>query len=275
CTPTGTHAQVAVGAAEAGKHLVVEKPLDVTLERADQIIAAARAAQVKFTTVFPYRFMAGSAAARRAVGAGRLGRLTLVEGRIAWYRSQEYYDGGGWRGTWHLDGGGALMNQSIHTIDLLQWLAGPVRSVYGRVATLTHRMETEDTAVAVLALKDGGLGVIEGATSCWPGEPARVTLRGERGTIALQEGRIVTWRLADSTAGEEESMLALEDSQGSGSADPAGISCEQHRRQIADMVDAIWDDRAPMVDGAEGRKVLEIILAIYRASQSGQPVEVS
>ncbi len=273
CTPSATHADIAVAAAQAGKHLIVEKPIDVTLERADRIIQAARAAGVKMTGVFPLRFTAGARQAREAIAQGRLGRLTLTGAYVKWYRPQSYYEGT-WRGTWAGDGGGALMNQAIHNVDLLQWLAGPVETVFGRTATLAHRMETEDTASAVLVFRDGALGVIQGATSCWPGDPARVELHGEKGTIILEEGRIVRWKLADAAPDEEARMLALQDGQGSGSSDPMGIGHELHRRQIADMIQAIREDRPPAIVGEEARKALEIILAIYRSAQTGAAVRL-
>lgn len=275
CTPTGTHAELAVAAARAGKHLVVEKPLDVTLERTDQILDTAQDSGVKLTCIFPYRWMAGSQAAKKAIQAGHLGQITLADARVNWYRTQAYYDTGGWRGTWQLDGGGALMNQSIHAIDLLQWLAGPVRTVFGRVGTLAHTLETEDTGAAVLSLVGGGLGLIQGATSCWPGEPATVALHGDCGTIVLHEGRVVSWKLADAQPDEEEAMLNLEGGQGSGAADPTAIGYELHRRQLADMVDAIRNNRPPAVDGIEGRAAIEIILAIYRSAQTGLTVEIA
>lgn len=273
CTPSATHADIAVAAAQAGKHLIVEKPLDVTLERADRIIQAAREAGVKMTGVFPLRFTAGARRAKEAVAQGRLGRLTLADAYVKWYRPQSYYDGS-WRGTWAGDGGGALMNQSIHSIDLLQWLAGPVETVCGRTATLAHLMETEDTASAVLAFRSGALGVIQGATSCWPGDPARVELHGEKGTIVLEEGRIVKWKLADAAPDEEAHVLALADGQGSGSSDPMGIGHELHRRQITDMIQAIREDRPPAIPGEEARKALEIILAVYRSAQTGTIVKL-
>ena len=206
CTPSGTHAEIAVAAAGAGKHLVVEKPLDITLSRVDQIIEAARQANVKLTCIFPYRFMIGARQTKEALDAGRLGKLTLADAYVKWYRPQEYY-GSTWRGTWALDGGGALMNQSIHSIDLLQWLAGPVERVFGHTATLAHQMETEDTASAVLVLRNGAMGVIQGATSCWPGDRARLELHGDQGTIVLEEGRIVTWKLADADSAEQSTPL--------------------------------------------------------------------
>lgn len=271
-TPNGLHAEPAIAAAEAGKHLIVEKPLDVTLERADRIIAAAEKAGVKLTCVFPLRFMAGAPKAREAICQGRLGRLALADAYVKWYRTQEYY--GSWHGTWKLEGGGALINQAIHSIDLLQWLAGPVETVFGRTATLAHRMEAEDTGSAVLTFRSGALGVIQGATSCWPGDPSRVELHGDKGTIALDEGRIVKWKLADAAPGEEEAMLNLEPNLGSASGSPVGFSYENHRRQFAAMVQAIREDGEPPILGAEARKALEIILAIYRSAQTGAVVRL-
>ncbi len=265
CTPSGTHAEIAIAAAEAGKHLLVEKPIDITLARVDQMLRAVEKAGVVLACVFPLRFAQGIHKAKAALEAGRLGRLTLADVFVKWYRPQSYYNGN-WRGTWEIDGGGALMNQSIHNIDLVQWLAGPVESVIARTATLAHEMQTEDTASAVLTFKNGALGVIQGATSCWPGDRARVELHGDRGTIVLEEGRIVVWKLADAAPGEEEAMLTLEQSQGSGAADPTAIGYEMHRRQLVDLIDAIQQGRAPAIQGAEARRSVEIIRAIYIAA---------
>jgi predicted dehydrogenase len=271
CSPSGTHAEIAIAAAQAGKHVLVEKPIDITLSRVDDIIAATQQAGVVLACVFPLRFVAGAHKAREALAGGRLGRLTLADVFVKWHRPQSYYDQS-WRGTWALDGGGALMNQAIHNIDLMQWLVGPVASVIGCTATLAHKMDTEDTASALLTFQNGALGVIQAATSTWPGEPARVELRGDRGTIVLEEGRIVAWRLADATPDEEVAMLNLEAGSGSGAADPMAIGYERHRRQIVDMIEAIREGRPPMIEGAEARKSVEIILAIYRSAAKGRPV---
>jgi predicted dehydrogenase len=267
CTPSGTHADLAVRAAQAGKHLIVEKPIDVTLEAADRIIAAARENKVKLTGVFPYRFKQGAQNAKEAISEGRLGRLVLVDAYVKWYRSQDYYRG--WHGTWALDGGGALMNQSIHSIDLIQWLGGPVATVFGHTATLGHEMETEDTASAVLTFGSGALGVIQGATSCWPGDPARVEVHGTRGTIVLEDARIVTWKLGDASPEEEQAMLSLEAQAGNTSSDPTALPSTEHRLQIEDMIQAIESDREPRVNGLEARKAVEIICGIYRSAQQG------
>ncbi len=272
-TPSGTHAEIAVAAAEAGKHLLVEKPIDITLPRVDLIIAAAEKAGVILACVFPLRFAAGVAKVKEAVDAGRLGRITLADCYVKWFRPQSYYDGS-WRGTWDHDGGGALMNQSIHNIDLLQYLAGPVKEIIGRTATLAHTMQTEDTAGALLTFKSGALGVIQGATSCWPGDPARVELHGDRGTIVIEEGQIAKWDLQDGSPEEKEAMLTLEKQDGSGAADPMAIGFEKHRRQIVDLIDAIHTGRPPAIQGAEARRSVQIVRAIYQSAQEGRAIEI-
>jgi predicted dehydrogenase len=269
CTASGTHAEITEAAAAAGKHIVVEKPLDVTVERVDRIIEAAQKGGVKLTGIFPLRFMKGAGLAKKAVDGGRLGRLVLADAYIKWYRDQAYYDTSDWKGTWALDGGGALMNQGIHNVDLLYYLAGPVNSVVARTGTLAHQMETEDTAVALLTFANGGMGAIEGSTGSWPGDSGRVELHGDRGTIALEDGRIVTWKLADAAPDEEERVLGAETQLGSGASAATGISYELHRRQLADMVQAILDDRPPAIDGAEARQSVAIIRGIYDSSAQG------
>jgi len=271
CTPSGTHMEIAVAAAQAGKHLLVEKPIDITLPRIDAILAAVEQAGVVLACVFPLRFAEGVHKAKAALDAGRLGRLTLADVYVKWFRPQSYYDGS-WRGTWAIDGGGALMNQSIHNIDLVQWLAGPVTKVMAQTATLAHTMQTEDTATALLTFAHGGLGVIQGATSCWPGDRARVELHGDQGTIILEEGRIVVWKLADGTPEEEQAMLTLEEQQGSGATDPTAIGYEMHRRQIVDLIGAISEGRSPAIQGAEARRSVEIIRAIYLAASEERSV---
>jgi UDP-N-acetyl-2-amino-2-deoxyglucuronate dehydrogenase len=274
CTASGTHAEIAEAAAAAGKHLVVEKPLDVTVERVDRIIEAAQKGGVKLTGIFPLRFMKGAGLAKQAIAEGRLGRLVLADAYIKWYRDQAYYDSSDWKGTWALDGGGALMNQGIHNVDLLCYLAGPVNGVVARIDTLAHRMETEDTAVALLTFANGVMGAIEGSTGSWPGDSGRVELHGDRGTIALEDGRIVTWKLVDAAPDEEERILGAETGLGSGASAATGISYELHRRQLADMVQAILDDRPPMIDGAEARQSVAIIRAIYDSSAQGRWVKL-
>lgn len=273
CTPSGTHLDVAIAAARAGKHLAIEKPLEVTLERIDRIIEAVKQAGVLMTCILPFRFRPGARRAKEAVEGGRLGRLVLADVHVKWHRPQEYYHGT-WRGTWALDGGGVLMNQSIHNVDLLQWLGGPVKSVFGYTCTLTHRIETEDTALAGLLFRNGALGVIQASTSCWPGDPARLELHGEKGTIMLEEGRVARWALQGGDRSEEDSILGEDSTSHTASADPRAIGHECHARQLADLVTAVERGIQPAVSGVEARKAVGLILAVYRAARTGLPVSL-
>src|SRR5919204_1138302 len=193
-TPSGAHLEPAVAAAEAGKHVVVEKPLEVTLERCDRIIEACDRNRVQLCTIFPSRFADANRTLKAAVDAGRFGRLTLGETTCKWWRPQAYYDEGGWKGTRALDGGGALMNQAIHNVDLLQWLMGDATHVCGFTATLAHeRIEVEDTAVACLRFAGGALGVIQATTSVYPGLPKTIAVHGDRGTVVIEQEDVLRW----------------------------------------------------------------------------------
>ncbi|TVQ34768.1 MAG: gfo/Idh/MocA family oxidoreductase [Spirochaetaceae bacterium] len=278
CTPSGVHLESALAAIEAGRHVVVEKPLEITLERCDQMIEAATRRGVQLAGVFPSRFHDVARVTRQAVDAGRLGRLALANAYVKWYRSQEYYDGGGWKGTQRYDGGGALMNQSIHAIDLLQWLAGPVESVHALTATLAHeRIEVEDTAVAVLRFANGALGSIEGATSVFPGFYKRIELLGAEGSIALEEEDIVVWRFADEHPDDDRVRRRFGQAThtGGGASDPAAIGFHGHQRQFEDLLRVLNGSQAkPLVDGEEARKSVAIILSIYESARNGREVRV-
>ena len=271
-TPSGLHAEAVVTAAERGKHALVEKPLDIRLDRCDSMIEAAHRNGTVLAGVFQNRFAPGVARAREAVNAGRLGRLVLANAAVPWHRPPVYYASGGWRGTRQLDGGGALMNQGIHTVDLLQHLAGPLASLSAQTATRVHAIEVEDTASASLRFVSGALGTLHATTASWPGAPARVELYGEGGSIVLEDGRVAMWRLADADPAEEGALLALETGGGSGSADPMAIGIERHRLQMEDFVAAVQGGRAPAVPGSEARRAVEIVLAVYASARSGGPV---
>ena len=271
CTPSGMHLDPALAAAQAGKHVIVEKPIEITLERADQVINACQIANVKLAVIFQNRFGEAVQRLRKAVQQGQLGKLILGDACVKWHRSQEYYDTGGWRGTLKGDGGGALINQSIHTIDLLQWIMGPVKTVYGKVGTFTHRIEGEDLGLALLTFENSAMGVIEGSTSIYPGFPERLEIHGEKGTVVLEGGKIKTWEIQ----GVKQKPDELESAEKTGGAsDPMAISIEGHLAQYQDFIDAIHEDREPLVNGIEGRKALEIVLAIYRSSQEGKPIHL-
>jgi predicted dehydrogenase len=277
CTPSGAHLEPAIAAAAAGKHVVVEKPLEITPERCDRIIAACDQGGVKLCTIFPSRFGEANVELKRAVDAGRFGRLTLGETTCKWWRTQEYYDRGGWRGTLALDGGGALMNQAVHNIDLLLWLMGPVRQVSGFTATLAHeRIEVEDTAVAVLRFQNGALGVIQATTSVHPGYPKTIAIHGDRGSAVVEQDDILRWDFNPLTAADKAIRLRFAQKSGAsgGASDPAAISHRGHMLQLSDFVQAIRDNRPPLVDGREGRKSVSAICAIYEAAKTGKTIAI-
>ncbi len=271
CTPSGAHRDSAVPAALAGKHLVVEKPLEINLDRTDEIIGACEKSGVRLCAIFPSRFSPANLQLKHAIDQGRFGRLTLGDTYVKWWRSQEYYDEGGWKGTLALDGGGALMNQSIHNVDLLTWLMGDVESVSALTATLAHeRIEVEDTAVAVLRFRNGALGVIEATTSVYPGLSKRTEIHGDRGSARVEQDDITLWDFHDSLPEDQavHDAMAKGGDTGGGS-DPRGITHEGHRAQLEDFLNAIETNKEPQVDGREGRKSIEIIRGIYKSAQLG------
>jgi UDP-N-acetyl-2-amino-2-deoxyglucuronate dehydrogenase len=274
-TPSGAHMEPAVAAAEAGKHVVVEKPLEITLERCDRIIEACARNRVQLCTIFPSRFGDANLALKNAVEAGRFGRLTLGETTCKWWRPQSYYDEGGWKGTRALDGGGALMNQAIHNVDLLLWLMGPVTHISGFTAMLAHeRIEVEDTAVACLRFANGALGVVQATTSVHPGLPKTIAIHGDKGSVVIEQDDVVRWEVTPETEKDKQirQRFAVKTGASGGSSNPAAISHVGHARQLADFVHAIKTGGRPLVDGREGRKAVEVILGIYRAAETGQTV---
>jgi UDP-N-acetyl-2-amino-2-deoxyglucuronate dehydrogenase len=275
CTPSGTHSELGIKAARAGKHVVVEKPIDVTLDRAKALVAACDQAGVRLAAIFQSRFLPAVQILKKAIDRGRLGQLIMGDAYIKWYRTREYYESTKWRGTWALDGGGALMNQSIHTIDLLQYLVGPVASVFGFAERKLHaRIEAEDTAAAVLKFKNGAIGVIEGTTSLYPGFSRRVEVHGEKGSVVLDGNDITVWKLQDTGEEEEELSRLTERDISNASADPLALDVAGHRRQIEDLVEALENNCEPAISGREGLKAIEIILAIYQSAREKRLVEL-
>ncbi len=273
CSPSGAHLDPALEAAAAGKHILVEKPLEVTTERCDQIIAACEKSGVKLATTFQSRFHESSKLVKQAVDAGRFGKITMGDAYVKWYRSQEYYDSGAWRGTWALDGGGALMNQAIHSVDLLVWLMGPVTQISAMTDTLTHeRIEVEDVAVATLRFANGALGVIEATTTAFPGALKRIEVCGSQGTAVIEEEDIHTWQFAEETDADESirQEMAGKTQTGGGASDPAAIGHHGHTLLFEDLVKAINEDRPSVIDGHEGRRSVQVIEAIYESAKSGK-----
>lgn len=277
CTPSGAHLEPSLQAIRAGRHLIVEKPLEVTLKRCDAIIDAAHKAGVRVSGVFQSRFYDGPRLLKEAVQAGRFGRMVLGDAYVKWFRSQQYYDQGGWKGTRLFDGGGALMNQSIHAVDLLQWYMGPVRAVQAARGILGHeRIEVEDTAVAAVEFASGAFGVIEGTTAIFPGFLKRIELSGTKGSVILEEESLKSWKFDPEQPGDLQihERHAQGNASGGGAADPAAISSEGHRRQLEAFVAALQAGREPEPSAEEARKAVEIVLAVYRSADTGRKVRL-
>ncbi|HEX7660674.1 MAG TPA: Gfo/Idh/MocA family oxidoreductase [Pseudonocardiaceae bacterium] len=271
CTPSGRHADLAIAALDAGKHVIIEKPIDVTVKAARRVADAQARGSRTATVISQHRFDASSQVVRRAVTEGRLGRLTSGVASIAWWRSQDYYDSGDWRGTWELDGGGALMNQGIHTIDLLVWMLGEPVEVFARTACLAHdRIEVEDTAVATLLFANGALAVLHGTTAAHPGLTARLQVHGDRGSAVIDGDRLVYLRTAD---GGAEALPDLGSVATAGS-DPSVLS-QAHTDQYRDFLDAVELGRPPLVTVADGIRTLAVVRAIYASARTGKPVSLA
>lgn len=272
-TPSGLHSKIAIDVAKSGKHVIVEKPIDVTLEKANEMLRVCKESNVKLTVIFQHRFDAATRKINNEIKEGKFGELIMGQASIHWYRSQAYYDSGAWRGTWELDGGGVLMNQSIHTIDLLQLFMGPVESVFAHTATKAHeRIEVEDVAVATIKFKSGALGTITATTAAFPGLSTRIDIFGTKATAIIQDDKLTHCYYIeennndliprDNTENIAETLI-LENHQENA-----------HRLQFLDMMDAIKNDREPEVNGLEGIKSLEIILAIYKSAQLGKEISL-
>jgi len=277
CTPSGLHMEPALAVIGAGKHCIVEKPLEITLDRCDKMIAAADRAGVLLGAIFPSRFGRAAQELKRAVDGGRFGRLTLGDAYVRWWREQSYYDSGGWRGTWRLDGGGALINQSIHCVDLIQWYMGPARAVTALSGCLAHqRIEVDDANIVGVEWASGALGVIQGTTAAWPGFPKKVAISGDAGSAVLEEESLTFWRFRKERPRDEQIRAGLigDKAHGTGASDPMAFSPENHRRQLADFIRALERGAPPLVDGREGRKAVEIILAAYKSAETGKRVEL-
>jgi UDP-N-acetyl-2-amino-2-deoxyglucuronate dehydrogenase len=276
-TPSGAHLEPALAVANVGKHVIVEKPLEVTLADCDAIIAACEKNKVKLSTIFQSRFHQSSRLLKSAIDEKRFGRLTMGDAYVKWFRTQEYYDSKPWRGDGKLAGGGALMNQAIHSVDLLTWLMGPVAEVTAHSAMLAHeRIDVEDTCVATLRFTNGALGVIEASTAVYPGYLKRIEIHGPQGTAVMEEEDIKVWDFAAKHPSDEAILRHMADhrSTGGGASDPAAIGHHGHTQQFRDVCDAIDHDRAPAIDGHEVRRSVEIILAIYKSAETGRPVKL-
>ena len=271
CTPSGVRIPMVTDAAAAGKHLIIEKPLDVTLENIDRIIQAAQDAGVKLMGIFQLRYGEAINRVREAVRRGKLGRMVLGDAYIKWFRPQAYYDSADWRGNWALEGGGALMTQGSHNVDLLQWIMGPIKRVYARMGTLVHDIEVEDTLVAALEYESGALGVIEATTSSHPGLPAKLEFSGSEGTVVMEADQITVWDIKGEASEAADAQLT---DLAKAASDSKTFGTEGHKAQIAEMVRILNEGGEPAIDGLESRSAIELILAIYKSARTGKPVDL-
>ncbi len=278
-TPSGLHAQMGIQAAAAGKHLIVEKPADIVPARIDALMDAGRRHGVRIGGIFQSRLDPLNLRIRQAIQAGRLGSIYGVHGHLPWYRLQDYYEGahGSWKGTWGMDGGGSLMNQGVHTVDLLQWLVGRVESVMGMFGIFGHQIEAEDQTCALLRFANGAIGTLYTTTACYPGYDQQITIYGARGSVLKQEGLLRGWKMMDDPDGtEEQELLSFygEKKAGTGSSDPMAVSFDGHTQIICDMVAAVREGRDPMIGLDSARHAVEIITAIYESGRTGREVKV-
>jgi predicted dehydrogenase len=257
-------------AAAAGKHVIVEKPIDVTIPKAKALIDACRTHNRRLSVIYQNRFTPAAGRLRKALDQGLLGRLILGDAYVKWYRSPAYYGSNAWRGTRAIDGGGALMMQAIHTIDLLQWLLGGVKRVCGLVRTSTHAIETEDVAVASVEFANGAIGVIEGSTAIQPGFKERIELHGQKGSAILEGGNITAWKVEGCT----EADYVDQQKVSYGSTSSPAISHVNHKAQLEEIVASIRKDADSSVNGEEGLKSLQIVLGIYESSRKGQWIDL-
>ena len=270
CVPSGFHADIAIKAANAGKHIIVEKPMAITAEQLNAMEEACEKNGVMLSSIAQSRFTQGVEMTRRAIAEGLLGKMVCADVYMKFNRTQEYYNSGGWRGTKAIDGGGALMNQGIHGVDLLLYLAGDVKSVYAVSKTLARTIEVEDTLSAVLEFKSGATGVIQATTSVYPGYPRRLELNGDKGTIVLEEGNVIRWDM-DNPAKQD---IILQRTMFSSASTPTAINVDNHRKQFADVIRALRTGTKPLIDIHEGRRPVDLILAIYKSAEERRVIDL-
>jgi UDP-N-acetyl-2-amino-2-deoxyglucuronate dehydrogenase len=291
CVPSGAHAQIAVAALEAGRHVVVEKPVDVTVAAAAPIAAAAAAAPAGTvaTVISQHRFDPASVVVREAVAAGRFGRITSAVATVSWYRSQSYYDSGAWRGTWELDGGGALMNQGVHTVDLLLWFLGTPVDVMAHTGLLAHeRVEVEDTVAAVVRFESGALATLHATTAAYPGLSVRLQVMGDAGSAVIDDDRLRYFHSRELASAEAAGDAGVSDARGDRSDQTALVLADDedtdstrgpmfsgHARQYRDIVEAIRTGRRPGVTLDDALLALATVQAVYESARTGAPVRVA
>jgi len=268
-SPSGLHALQGIAAAKRGLHVLTEKPIDISVASADALIAAARSENVKLGVMFQDRFKPEIRKLKEWIDRGVLGKPLLVDARVKWYRPPEYYVDSKWRGTLQFDGGGALINQAVHTVDLLLWLLGDVRRVQSSFSTALHKIEAEDTAVALLEFSSGARGVLQASTAVFPGYPRRVEITGTEGTIILEHDRVVAVDLRNPP---EDVHPGTPSDDSENVASPVVSDFSGHQAVFEDFIRAIQEDGTPACDGPEARRSIALVEEIYRAAGRTRPV---
>lgn len=283
CTPSGTHAELSIQALQAGKHVICEKPPDITVAAVDRMIAAQKASNKHLMVIFQSRFEPLYQKARAAIDSGRFGRMIGVHGAVNWWRSQQYFVSPGmWKGTWKLDGGGSLANQGIHTVDLIQWLGGPVVEVYGKFGVFAHEIESEDKTVAVLTFANGALGTLTSTTAAYPGLDRTIMVHGATGSFIAEDDELVRWVVEnpdkDAEKEEERSMLAAHGKKSSRDAstasDPFAFATRGHMLQFEAFSDCVRTGETPPNSIETTRHTIEILEAVYESGRTGKPVRL-
>jgi len=268
--PHWLHSKIGINIAKAGKHIIIEKPIDISLNKAYSLIKAAHEAKVKLCVISQSRFADDIILAKQSIENGKIGKINFAGAYVKLYRSQEYYDSNPWRGKIKLSGGGALINQSIHYIDLLRYLTGSIEEVFGYTTTRSHEnIEVEDEAGVVIKFVNGAIGIIEASTGDYPGFEQRIDLYGDEGSIVIRNDKIVEWKLKNH---EPNPSIIEETSEGISSPNMTDVSL--YKKQIQDMIEAVRNNKEPFVNGEEGIKSLEIVLAIYKSSRFHKPVKL-
>lgn len=271
CTPSGTHLDYGKSAAEAGKHVIVEKPIEVTIARGQALIESCNKNGVKLAVIYQSRFMDDVVRMKELIDNQKVGDIIMASASVKWFRDQEYYSNSSWRGTFALDGGGAVINQSIHTIDLLQWFAGGVKTISAFKGTFTHDdIEAEDNAVACLEFKNGAIGVFEASTSITPPQERKVEINGTEGTLILK-GETLQKKLNNQDEDDQEE----ESGEATGAASPlSGMTYQDHKKQYDAILDAFHTDTEPTVSGKDSLQSLAIVEALYKAASERKPVHL-
>lgn len=272
CVPSGTHGEICIKAAEAGKAIVCEKPMEITPKRMDKIIQAVDQAGVKMQCIFQRRLMPVAIATRSAIAQGKLGKICLAQADLKYYRDQEYYNSAGWRGTWEHDGGGALMNQGVHGVDLVLWMLGDnIASIYGQAKTLSRQIDVEDTAAAIVLMEKGTLYTISAATTAYPGFSTTFSIHGEKGSICFNDQGILNWDFID----EQDAPPRPDAGEAmGGSKSNVDISIYGHITLLQDIADALRENRPVMIPPQVATDAVKVICSIYESTHSGNVISL-